>query len=116
MPHEGGVGTALPSQRTFPTLDLKQKMLRLGRAKIRDNVIGESDMGGSKWLNTVSKCQCEIVMNTTGVFLRDKSSNDILVNSNKVGKDKMYPLEQNSDICFLGSKKCVCIHVDGGHL
>ena len=66
------MGTALPSQRAFPRLALKQKMLRLAlkqkmlrldQAKISDNVIRKSDMGESKWLNAVSKCQCKIVMN-----------------------------------------------------
>ena len=63
------MGTALPSQFTIPRLALKQRMFRLGRAKIKDYVIRESDKGGSKWLNAVSKCQCNIVMKSTGVFL-----------------------------------------------
>ena len=57
------MATALPSQRTLPRLALKQKMLRLDQAKISDSVIRKSDSGESKWLNAVSKCQCEIVMN-----------------------------------------------------
>ena len=61
------MGTALPSQCTFPKLAPKQKIFRLSRAKISDYVIRESDKGGSKWLNAVSKCQCEIVMHSTGV-------------------------------------------------
>ena len=61
--HGGGVGTALPSQRTFPRLALKQKMLRLDPPKIHKKVIRKSDMGKSKWLNTVSKFQSKIVMN-----------------------------------------------------
>ena len=52
-------------------------------------------------------CQCEIVKNSTGVFLRDKSSNGTWVNGNKVGKDKVWPLEHNSEICFAGSNKKV---------
>ena len=71
------MGTALPSQCTFPRLDLKQKMFRLGLAKISDYVILESDKGGSKWQYALSKCQCKIVMNSTGVFLREKSFNGI---------------------------------------
>ena len=55
--------SALPFQPTFPRLALKQKMLRLDQAKISDNVIRKSDMGKSKWLDAVSKCQCEIFMN-----------------------------------------------------
>ena len=84
-------------------------MLRHGRAKISDNVIRESDMGGSKWLNAVSKCQCEIVKNSSGVFLRDKNSNGTWVNGNKVCKDKMWPLEHNDAICFAGSNKKVFV-------
>ena len=84
-------------------------MLRLGRAKINANVIRKSDMGCSKWLNVVSKCQCDIVMNSTGVFLMDKSSNRIWGNSNKVGKANMWPIEHNSDIYFLGSNKKVYV-------
>ena len=92
---------------TFPRLALKQEMFRLGRAMTSDYVIRESDMGGSKWLNAVSKCQCKIVKNSSGVFLRDKSSNGTWVNGNKVGKDKMWPLEHNAEICFAGSNKKV---------
>ena len=62
---------------TFPRLALKQEMFRLGQTKTSEYFIRESDMGGSKWLNAVSKCQCEIVRNSTEVFLRDKSSNGI---------------------------------------
>ena len=47
-PHGGGVGTALPSQRTFLRLALKQKNFRLDQAKISDNVVRKSDMGESK--------------------------------------------------------------------
>ena len=66
-------------------------------------------MGGSKWLNAVSKCQCEIFINETGVFLRDKISNGIWMNSNKVGKDNMLPIKHNSEICFSGSNKKVFV-------
>ena len=41
------MGTALPSQRTFPSLALKQKMLMLNQAN-SDNVIRKSDMGESE--------------------------------------------------------------------
>ena len=61
-------------------------------------------MGISKWLNAVSKCQCEIVRNSTGVFLRDKSSN-----GNKVSKDNMWPLKHNSEIYFAGSNNKVFV-------
>ena len=56
------------SPSSFPRLALKQKMFRLGRAKINYYVIRESDKGGSKWLNAVSKFQCEIVMKSLGSF------------------------------------------------
>ena len=71
-------------------LALKQKMVRLGLAKINKYSIREIEKGGSKWLNAVSKCQCKIVMNSTGVFLREKSSNGCWVNSNKVDKDHIF--------------------------
>ena len=61
----------------------------------------------SPWKRTM--CQCEIVKNSTGVFLRDKSSNGTWVNGNKVGKDKVWPLEHNSEICFAGSNKKVFV-------
>ena len=74
---------------TFLRLALKQIPFRLGR---------ESAKGSSMWLNVVSKCQCKIVMNSTEVFLTEKSSNGFWVNSNKLGKDNMWPLEHNSEI------------------
>ena len=104
---EGVWGQLYSHSGTFPRLALKQEMFRLGRAKTSDYVIRESDMGGSKWLNAVSKCQCKIVKSSSGVFLRDKSSNGTWVNGNKVGKDKMWPLEHNAEICFAGSNKKV---------
>ena len=80
---EGVWGQLYPHSGTFA---LKQEIFRLGRANTRDNVIREYDMGGSKWLNRVSKCLYKIVRNSTGVFLRDKSFKGIWVNGNKVGK------------------------------
>ena len=64
---EGVWGQLYPHSGTFPRLALNQEIFRLGRAKTSGYVIRESDMGGSKWLNAVSKCQCEIVMHSTGV-------------------------------------------------
>ena len=75
---EGAWGQPYPSG-TFPRLALKQEMFRLGRANISNYVIMESNMGSSKWPNAVTKCQCEIVRNSTGVFFRDKSSGGIWV-------------------------------------
>ena len=74
-------GQLYPHSGTFPRLTLKQEMFRLGRDKT-----SESDIGGSKWLNAVSKCQCEFVMNNIGVFLWDNSSNGIWGNGNKVAR------------------------------
>ena len=34
------------------------------------------------------------------MFLRDMISNGTWVNGNKVGKDRMWPLEHNAEICF----------------
>ena len=84
-------------------------MFRLGRAKINDYVIRKTDKGGSKWLSAVSECQCKIVMNITGVFLRENSSNGFWVNSNKVGMDNILPLQHYSKIFFLGSNKKVFV-------
>ena len=74
-----------------------------------DYVIRESDMGGIKWLTTVSKVQCEIIKNDKGIFLKDKSSNGTWVNGHKIGKDAMWPLEHNAEICFAGAKKKVYV-------
>ena len=63
----GTWGQLYPHSGTFPRLALNQEIFRLGRAKTSGYVIRESDMGGSKWLNAVSKCQCEIVRNCTGI-------------------------------------------------
>ena len=75
---EGAWGQPYPSG-TFPRLALKQEMFRLGRAKTSDYVIMESNMGSSKWPNAETKCQWEIVSNSTGVFFRDKSFSGIWV-------------------------------------
>ena len=56
-------------------ISLSQDSFKLGRAKTSDYVIRESDMGSSRWLTAVSKCQCEIIKNDKGVFLKDRSSN-----------------------------------------
>ena len=66
-------------------------------------------MGTHRWLTAVSKCQCEIIRNTQGVFLKDRSSNGTWVNGNKVGKDAMRPLEHNAVICFAGASKKVFV-------
>ena len=87
---EGVWGQLYPHSGPFPRLALKQEMFRLGGAQTSNYVIRESDMGNRKWLNAVSKCQCEIVRKSTEVFLRDKNSNGIWANSNKVGKDNMW--------------------------
>ena len=108
-PMEGVWGQLYPHCGTFPRLALQQDSFRLGRAKTMDYVIKESDMGNYRWLTAVSKCQCEVLRNKDGIFLKDKSSNGTWVNGNKVGKDKMWPLEHNSVICFAGSAKKVFV-------
>ena len=60
-----------------------------------------------KWLTTVSKVQCEIIKDSRGVFLKDKSSNGTWVNGRRVGKDVMLPLKHIAEICFAGDKKKV---------
>ena len=73
---EGAWGKLYPSG-TFPRLALKQEMFQTGRAKTSDYVIMVSNLGSSKWPNVVTKCQYKIVINRTGVCLREKSSNGI---------------------------------------
>ena len=47
--------------------------------------------------------QCKIIKNSTGDFLRDKSSNGTRVNGIKVGKDKTWPLRliEQESVCIL---------------
>ena len=47
----------------------------LGRASSCDYSIKVSDMGGLKWLQAVSKVQCEILKTDKGPFIKDHSSN-----------------------------------------
>ena len=77
---------------------MSQDSFKLGRAKTSDYVIRESDMVSSEWLFAVSKCQCEIMKNDKGVFLKDSSSNGTWVNGRKVGKDATWPLDHNAEI------------------
>jgi len=108
-PMEGVWGQLYPHCGTFPRLPLRTDAFRLGRAKSCDYVIRQSDMGSEKWWTAISKCQCEIIKDKGGVFLRDKSSNGTWVNGYKVGKDKMYPLEHNAEISFAGANKKVYV-------
>ena len=66
-------------------------------------------MGETKWLTAVSKIQCEIFRDEKGVFIKDRSSNGTWVNGHKVGKDAVWPLEHNSELCFAGAKKKVFV-------
>ena len=75
---EGAWGQLYPSG-TFPRHALKQEMFRLGLANASNYVIMATNMGSSKRPNAVTKCQCDIVRNSTGVFFRDKSSSGIWV-------------------------------------
>ena len=102
-------GQLYPHCGTFPRIALRTENYKLGLAKTSDYVIRESDMGSNRWLTAVSKVQCEIIKNKTGVFLKDRSSNGTWVNGHKVGKDQMWPLEHNSEICFAGSTKKVFV-------
>eukprot|EP00092_Neocalanus_flemingeri_P094274 GFUD01119867.1.p1 GENE.GFUD01119867.1~~GFUD01119867.1.p1 ORF type:complete len:515 (-),score=128.52 GFUD01119867.1:119-1663(-) len=106
---EGVWGQLYPHCGTFPRIALRQDSYKLGRAATCDYVIRESDMGTHRWLTAVSKCQCEIVRNKQGVFLKDRSSNGTWVNGNKVGKDCMWPLDHNAEICFAGANKKVFV-------
>jgi len=107
---EDGVwGQLYPHCGTFPRIALSQESFKLGRATSCDYVIKESDMGSMRWLTAVSKCQCEIIKNKLGIFLKDKSSNGTWVNGNKVGKDSMWPLDHNAEICFAGANKKVFV-------
>ena len=77
-------------------LPLRTDAFRLGRAKSCDYVIRwgqvcavqtlnsenrvniltssrQSDMGSEKWWTAISKCQCEIIKDKGGVFLRSSS-------------------------------------------
>lgn len=107
---EDGVwGQLYPHCGTFPRISLSQDSFKLGRAKTSDYVIRESDMGSNRWLTAVSKCQCEIIKNDKGVFLKDRSSNGTWVNGRKVGKDCTWPLDHNAEICFAGANKKVFV-------
>lgn len=102
-------GQLYPHCGTFPRLPLQKDIFRLGRASSSDYVIRESDMGSYKWLSAVSKTQCEITKCTQGVFLKDRSSNGTWVNGHRVGRDQMWPLEHNAEICFAGPNKKVFV-------
>ena len=86
------------------------------RAKISNHVIKESNKGGSKWLNGVSKCVYDIVMNITGVFLRENSSNGTGVNSSKVGEKSMCLSSKTQRSVPRLKLKGICINFDNGHL
>ena len=47
----------------------------LGRASSCDYSVKESDMCGLKWLQAVSKVQCQILKTEKGPLLKDHSSN-----------------------------------------
>ena len=50
----------------------------------------ESDMGSSKWLQTISKCQCEILKNAKGVFLKDQARGGEVEETEGTGKYILY--------------------------
>lgn len=99
-PEDGVWGQLFPYSGTFPRIKLTEERFRVGRASSCDYSIRESDMGGMRWLTTVSKVQCEIYRNNADVFLTDCSSNGTWVNGTKVGRGTTIPLEHNATICF----------------
>ena len=97
-----------------------------------DFIISASMLGDSRWFNTISQTQCEISRDEDGVFLTDLSSNGefpllpplhfILlvvtcllsgtwVDGHKVGKNSMWPLENNAEIAFARANKKVFVFI-----
>ena len=54
---------------------LSGEKFSLGRASSCDYSVKESDMCGLKWLQAVSKVQCQILKTEKGPLLKDHSSN-----------------------------------------
>jgi len=98
-----------PHCGTFPRIPLYTDSFNMGRGRSNDYVIKESDMGGVKWLSSISKVQCQIIKWPTGVFLKDLSSNGTFINGTKIGKGAMMPLEHNSVVSFAEASKKVFV-------
>ena len=100
---------------------------------VGDFIIKSCELGDTKWFNSISATQCEISRTEDGVFLTDLSSNgDCLlpplylyldltyltcllsgtwVDGHKVGKNSMWPLENNAEIAFAGANKKVFVFI-----
>ena len=100
---------------------------------VGDFIIKACELGDIKWFNSISATQCEISRTEDGVFLTDLSSNgDCLlpplylyldltyltcllsgtwVDGHKVGKNSMWPLENNAEIAFAGANKKVFVFI-----
>jgi len=98
-----------PHCGTFPRIPLTTDSFKMGRGRSNDYVIRESDMGGMKWLSSISKIQCQVVKLPTGVFLKDWSSNGTFVNGVKIGKCQMMPLEHDSVVSFAEPSKKIFV-------
>lgn len=98
-----------PHCGTFPRIPLTTDSFKMGRGRSNDYVIRESDMGGMKWLSSISKIQCQLVKLPTGIFLKDWSSNGTFVNGVKIGKCQMLPLEHDSVVSFSEPSKKVFV-------
>ena len=101
---------------------------KIGR-QVGDFIISASALGDTKWFNTISQTQCEITKAEDGVFLTDLSTNGeyllllfllifsvvicllsgTWVNGHKVGKNSIWPLENNAVISFAGPNKKVFV-------
>ena len=103
---------------------------KIGR-QVGDFIISASALGDTKWFNTISQAQCEITKAEDGVFLTDLSTNGEFlllllllifsvvtcllsgtwVNGHKVGKNSMWPLENNAVISFAGPNKKIFVFI-----
>ena len=101
---------------------------KIGR-QVGDFIISASALGDTKWFNTISQAQCEITKAEDGVFLTDLSTNGeylllllifsvvtcllsgTWVNGHKVGKNFMWPLENNAEIAFARANKKVFVFI-----
>lgn len=102
-------GQLYPHCGNFPRIELHTDSFKLGRARNMDYMISESDLGSIKWLQNISKCQCEILRDSTGVFLKDQSSNGTFVNGHRVGRGNQWPLDHDSEISFATPKMKVFV-------
>ena len=91
-----------------------------------DFIIKSCELGDTRWFNTISATQCEIIRTEDEVFLTDLSSNGecplpplylacllsgTWVDGHKVGKNSMWPLENNAVISFAGPNKKIFVFI-----